>query len=185
MKKFNVLLFGISILAISFYGLSTNSYYIQVFMNLSEPFMYARSALVAVLLLYVFVPSFRLYTTKNLVGASGVLMLCLGLTSVASPTLLGYTDAYMLLGDSLILIEAGLLAIVLSAELSAQRSQFIMSAFAYIQSLFTNPLKDVLYTQIINSADPGTSLAKYLQNANTAGVVSKHLVKGNGVLSKT
>lgn len=178
MKKISVLLFGISILGISLYGLSINSYYVQVLLNISTPFIYARLALVAVLLTYVFVPSVRLYTTRSLVGAGGILMLLLGLVSVGSPTLLGYTSTYILLGDSLTLIEAGILAIVLSAELSAQRSRFVANAFGNMQSLFAGSLKGGAYTQIANSADQNTLLAKHLQKGNVAVAVSisKHLV---------
>ncbi len=134
MKKFCLLLFSIGILGISLYGLLNNSFYVQILMNLNMLFIYARIALVAVLLLYDFVPSLRLYTTRALLSASGILMLLLGVVSVGSPNLLGHTTTYMLLGDSLMLIEAGILAIVLSAELSARKTEFMARSLKYIRS---------------------------------------------------
>lgn len=162
MKKINVLLFGISILGFSFYGLSTSSFYVQILMNTSVPFTYARIALVAALLTYVFVPSLRLYTTKALVSATGISMLLIGLISVGSPSLLGHANTYILIGDSLILIEAGILAVVLSAELSARRTQFTMKAFNYTQALFTDSLKNVAHTKMTDAVVKDTNLAQHL-----------------------
>lgn len=110
------------------------------------PFIYARIVLVAVLVAYSFVPSLRLYATQVLLGFGGIIMLSLGMASVASPTLLGQTNTYILLGDSLTLIEAGILAIVLSAELSAQRSRFMARGFAYIQLLVAFRPKKLLHS---------------------------------------
>lgn len=138
----NVLLFTASLLGVCFYGLSTNSYYVRILINLSTPFVYARIAVAAVLVAYAFVPSLRLYVTRALLGFGGILLLSLGLISIGSPTVLGYTSSYTLIGDSLTLIESGILAIVLSAELSARRSSMLVRSFAYMQSLVvTRPRK--------------------------------------------
>ena len=61
--------------------------------------------------------------------------MALGLISLVSPTLLGHGNSYILFGDSLTLIEGGILAIVLSAELSVRRSRFMTGGFLYIKSL--------------------------------------------------
>ncbi len=135
LKKVSVLLFTVGLLGISFYGMSNNSYYVQILMNLSTLFIYIRIAIVAILLTYVFVPSIRLYTTRTLLSISGILLVSLGVISLASPSLLGYTSPYILLGDTLTLIEAGIFAIILSAELSAQRSRFIARSYHYVRLL--------------------------------------------------
>lgn len=184
MKKFNVLLFGISILGLSFYGLLTNSHYVQILINVSVFFIYVRIVLVAALLAYVFVPSIRLYTTKALISVGGILMLSLGLISLGSPSLLGHTNTYILFGDSLILIEAGILAIVLSAELSAQRSQFMVKIFDHIQSQFTDSLKRVVYTQMPYSTVQNMTLAQYSYNNNAKVPIVKQLIKGFALPSK-
>ncbi len=138
LKKFNVLLFTFGLLGISFYGISNNLYYVQILMNLSTLFIYIRIAVVTVLLTYVFVPSMRLYTTRTLLSISGVLLLSLGVISVGSPSLLGHTNPDILLGDTFTLIEAGIFAIILSAELSAQRSRFIVRSFRFVRSLIVS-----------------------------------------------
>lgn len=51
----------------------------------------------------------------------------------------------MLLGDSLILIEMGILAIVLSSELSAKRSRFMARGFAYAYLLIATQPRKLAY----------------------------------------
>lgn len=146
MKKLSVLLFSIGLLGISFYGLSNNSYYIQLLMNLSTPLIYARIALVAVLLAYAFIPSVRLYVIKVMLAIGGILLLSLGLTTACSPMLLSHASSYTLIGDSLTLIEGGILAVVLSAELSARRSRYMARGFVYIHSLFAAQPRKLVYS---------------------------------------
>lgn len=168
MKQFTVLLFCICILALSFYGSTTNSFYVQILMNISTLFIYARIALVAVLLLYVFVPSIRTYTTRSLVSAGGILMLLTGIISIGSPSLLGYTSNYILLGDSLTLIEAGILAITLSAELSARSSQFIVNGYNNILSVLATPVKMELFVHTTNRVVSNTTFAQRLINKDSS-----------------
>lgn len=153
MKKIGVLLFSISLISLSLYGLSNNSYYVQIFIDLSTPLIYARLALIAILLAYTFVPSLRLYVTKALLGIGGILLLSLGLIGFGSPTVLGYGSGYMLIGDSLTLIEGGILAVVLSAELSARKSRFMARSFIYIRSLFASQPRKLTYSPSLLSAN--------------------------------
>src|SRR5476649_794284 len=115
MKKLGVILYGIGLLGISLYGLLNHAYYIQLFLNLSSPYMLIRTMLVMVLVAYNFVPQLRLYVTRALLSIGGIMLMALGLVSLGSPTLLGHGNSYILLGDSLTLLEGGILAIVLSA----------------------------------------------------------------------
>lgn len=144
MKKFIVLLFSSILLGLSLYGLSSNSFYVQILIDLDTSFIYARLALVALFLMYTFVPWLRLYVTKALLGIGGILLLSLGLISFGSPTVLGHSN--MLIGDTLTLIEGGILAVVLSAELSARRSRFIARGFVYVRSLFASKPKELAYS---------------------------------------
>lgn len=187
MKKFSILLFSSCLLGFSFYGLSSNSYYVQILMNTSVLFIYARLALVAVLLLYVFVPSLRLYTARAMLRLGGIFLLSLGLMSIGSPSLLGHAPTYVLLGDSLTLIEGGILSIVLSVELSAQRSRFISRSFGYVLSLFTTPRKKLAYAQSTNRASRYPTLARPLLNVNEnlAVPMYKQLVRGYAIPRNT
>ncbi len=182
MKQFSVLLFSIGILAISLYGLSTNSYYVHIFLNLSVLFIYIRLALVAILLTYVFVPSFRIYTTRALLSVSGFLMLALGFMSIASPSLLGYMNPWMLLGDSFTLIEIGIFSIVFSAELSAERSSYIANGFTSIQSLFARPSEEVAYVLSAKEVIRDGMLSSYRLNSQTDLPAPKQLVNSFSIL---
>lgn len=167
MKKCNVLLFSAALLGLSLYGLLTGSYYVQLLINTSAPVMYARIALIVVLLAYVFVPSFRLLSTKALVNIGGMLLVALGLLSVCSPTLLGFTNTYIELGDTLTLIEGGILAIILSAELPTRRGRFMIKDFDYRLPRYTNPFKNMTYPTLGTNRFQGTTLARHLQNQAT------------------
>lgn len=184
MKSLNVLLLGVILLGLSFLGLSTGSVYVQILINTTTPYIYARVALVAALLLYAFVPSIRLFTTRALVGASGITMLLAGLISIGSPSLLGLASSYMLPGDSLTLILAGILAIVLSAELSAQRTRFMANAFGYIKSQLASRPKSVAHAKTANRPVRGATLAQYLQIDNAANSTSNFLRKNYTTSSK-
>ena len=129
----------------SSYGVFSDSYYVQLLINLDMIFIYARIALVAILLIYVLAPALRTYSSRALLHASGALMIMLGVFSAVSPTLIGHNITYILLGDSLLLVEAGILSIVLGTELSANRSRVMARAYSYMQSLvFTNRPKILL-----------------------------------------
>jgi hypothetical protein len=142
MKKLVVLLFGICLLGFSLIGVSDNSYYIQLIMNLSKPYILIRAVIVMVLAAYAFVPQVRLYATRNLLSVGGTILLSLGVISVSSPTLLGHAGREILVGDTLTLIEGGILAIILSAELPARQSRLLAKSYLYIKSqLATRPRK--------------------------------------------
>src|SRR4051812_16508641 len=105
MKKFGILLFGTALLGTSLYGLFTQSYYVELLINLTTPFVIARIVLVLVLVLYVSVPGVRHHIVKILLGLAGMAMLALGLTAMYSPTIVGHEASYIPLGDVLTLIE--------------------------------------------------------------------------------
>lgn len=135
MKKFSVLLYGTSLLGLSVYGLMNQSYYMQIFLNLSTPFVVARIILIVALLAYAFVPAVRIYTARNLLGLGGMILLSFGLVSIFSPSLLGNITGYVLIGDTLSFIEGGVLASLLSMELPARRSSYLAGALSRVQSV--------------------------------------------------
>ncbi|HEX5394858.1 MAG TPA: hypothetical protein VFW52_00665 [Candidatus Saccharimonadales bacterium] len=152
MKKLCVLLYAIGLISISAYGLSNNSYYVQLLMNTSGLYMLARITLVLCLVVYAFVPKVRLYSTRFVCGFGGVALLALGAISVWSPTLLGHSSGYALLGDSLSLIEGGILAIILSAELSARRSRVIATSLQSLKNTIHHAAQKRTYASLKHAA---------------------------------
>lgn len=148
MKKLVVLIFGICLLGFSLIGVSDNSYYTQLFLNLSKPYILVRAALVIVLAAYAFVPQVRLYATRNLLSIGGTILLSLGVISVSSPTLLGHAGREILVGDTLTLIEGGILAIILSAELPARQSRFLARGYLYIKSQLAARPRKLTYSPL-------------------------------------
>lgn len=148
MKKLIVLFFGLSLLGFSLIGVSDNSYYIQLFMNLSKPYIFIRAALVMALAAYAFVPQVRVYATRNLLSVGGTVLLALGVITVSSPTLLGHAGGEILVGDTLTLIEGGILAIILSAELPARQSRFMAKSYLYIKSQLAARPRKLTYSPL-------------------------------------
>ncbi|HEY4964113.1 MAG TPA: hypothetical protein VIH90_05450 [Candidatus Saccharimonadales bacterium] len=146
MKKICVLLYGISLLSISLYGLSNHSYYVRILINLGGSYMVVRIALVMALVFYAFIPWLRIYFTRSLLGICGVTLLALGIFTTLSPSLLGHLNAWVLPGDDLALIEAGILAIVLSADLSARRTRLMAAGYDYLQSLLVTPSRRLIHS---------------------------------------
>ncbi|HUC95629.1 MAG TPA: hypothetical protein VMR76_01565 [Candidatus Saccharimonadia bacterium] len=105
--------------------------------------------------------------TKTLLGIGGVALLTLGLFTTLSPSLVGHLNTWVLLGDDLTLIEAGILAVVLSAELSARRTRFIASGYAYLHSrLATQPRRSV-YSPV---GPKNSNLTTLMLNGNRASI---------------
>ena len=173
MKKLCVILYGFAVLGLSFYGLSNHSYYVQVLINLGRPYMIVRIALVMVLVFYAFISWLRTYAAKTLLGIGGMTLLSLGLFTIFSPSLLGHLNTWMRFGDNLTLIEGGILAVVLSAELSARRTTFMARSYAYVQSLFVTQPRKLVYSV----ANKDTDIIKQVLNGAAASPVLKPLVR--------
>jgi len=62
-----------------------------------------------------------------------------------SPGLLGHLNDWILLGDSIILIEAGILAIILSSELPYKPPKFLFGAIYFTRSIFEVVTKKFVY----------------------------------------
>ncbi|MDO8266146.1 MAG: hypothetical protein Q7T41_04375 [Candidatus Saccharibacteria bacterium] len=151
MKKLCVFLYSISLFGVSLYGLSSHSYYVQIMMNLDRPHMFFRTILVIVLMTYAFVPWLRTFVTRSLVGIGGLALLTIGIFSVFSPSLGGYYSSWMVLGDSITLIEGGILAIVISGELSARRTDVFARIYIVTRVAMLSGPRKIAYASNIHA----------------------------------
>ena len=185
MNKLCVLLYAIAVFGLSYYGLSSHSYYVQLLINLDRPYMFVRATLIIALTVYAFIPWLRISVTKALLGIGGVALLSLGLTAICSPSLLGHLNTWMLPGDSIMLIEGGILAVVLSAELPARRTKFMAKGYTYVQLLLSIQLRRLVYsTTIVPDAIQGTTLFERVLGTGKAFPVLEELVRGSLVVDK-
>lgn len=145
MKKLFVVVFSGSLLSISFFNLSSKLFFLPILVNLSKPYVIMRVVLVTILISYAFIPHLRLHLAKNILSISGLLLVSLGVFSVISPGLLGHLNNWILLGDSLTLIEGGILAIVLSLELPYRVPKFLIGAAYLTRSLFKTISKKISF----------------------------------------
>jgi hypothetical protein len=120
--KLATLAFAVSISAISVYGLIQPTYELGLFLGLNPHFTQARLMIVAILISYTFIPAIRLKVSQMSLLFCGLIFLGVGVTSTISPGMLGDFSRYMVIGDLVILIETGVLAILLAAELPARKS---------------------------------------------------------------
>lgn len=138
------LFFGVALLYASYYGLSNNSYYVQLLISLDLVFVYARVALLSVLSLYIFLPRLRTYTTRSVLCIAGVMSTALGFMSVFWPVEIVASTGNVLLGDSLSLIVAGILTIVLGNGLSARRSSYVSAGIHYVRSMWATTHPEIV-----------------------------------------
>lgn len=136
--KLATLAFALSISAISIYGIFQPTYELGLFLGLNPHFAQARLMIAAILISYAFIPAIRLKVSQLSLLFCGLIFLGIGVISMISPGMLGDFSRYMVIGDLVILIESGVLAILLSAELpvrkSAPRTDLLMPAY-YIYQL--------------------------------------------------
>lgn len=117
MNKAHVLFFAIVSISLTLYGLIEPGFYINLLVSSSGGLAAIRMVAAVFMLLYVFQPQFRNYLTQGLMGSWGIVLIAFGVTTLAYPTLFGMFPHYIPLGDSLIFIEGGILASILSLEL--------------------------------------------------------------------
>ena len=148
MKKLFVVLFGSGLLGISFFDLSKSLFFLPVLINTSTLYAVIRTVLVVILVGYTFVPKLRLHLTKSLLSTVGLLLVSLGIFTIISPGLMGHLNDWVLLGDSIIAIECGILAIVLTAELPYKLPKFLIGAIYLTRSLFKTLSKMFVYAHM-------------------------------------
>ncbi len=180
MKRFGVIIYSISLFSLSKYGLSSHSYYVQMLINLSRSYDFYRLVIIAFLVSYAFIPQLRIAFTKFLLGTSGLGILSLGIASLISPNLFGHINNFLLIGDSLYLIEGGILAVVLSAELPYKKYHLRKTIFGSIYSNVYSLRNQMFASPIIASTLKST---KY--DFDSLNMVTNKLSKRNFIFNKT
>lgn len=133
--KFWTTLYSASAIGISLYGIMRPSYYMNLLVNPGTPYLLLRISVVLALLAYAFLPRIRTTLTKPVLQTLGVAILSLGVLMVMSPNLYGYLGYYSSIGDMVILLEGGILALLLGIELPARRSLFVTNNYTHMKSL--------------------------------------------------
>ncbi len=118
--KLTTLTFISAVMAITLYGMISPSYDLGLFTDLSAPFIRFRVIVATVLLLYVFVPHIRFKATKIAMLAIGGLFFVAGISAIFSPMLFGIFSHYTALGDVIIALEGGVLAMLSALELETR-----------------------------------------------------------------
>lgn len=160
--KLAVSAFTASVIAVSTYGMLQPSYDLSLFLDLGTAFTRLRIMLALILLLYVWVPLVRIRITQFGMLFGGALCLAAGVTAIFSPMLLGAFSHYTALGDVIIAIEGGVLAILSGLELKVQPLPQTTPLFMLFMPAY--------YFQMLSKLQPPKPLAtsKQLSGAGTA-----------------
>ncbi|HUP26220.1 MAG TPA: hypothetical protein VM124_01070 [Candidatus Limnocylindrales bacterium] len=118
--KLTTLIFTFAVIAVTLYGMMRPSYDLGLFTDLSAPFVRFRILLASVLLLYVFVPHIRVKLTQAAMLMVGGLFLLAGVVAVFSPMLFGIFSHYTALGDVMIAVQGGVIAMLSALELNTR-----------------------------------------------------------------
>lgn len=135
MRKFNISVFAGFSLGLTLYAMASPGYYTELLISSSGLYLLLRVVIAAFMLAYVFLPQVRTYYSQTLLGTVGAAMLLFGFATFISPTFFGRLTTYIPIVDTLLLIEGGILAMLMSLELPAHRSQLIDKNFEYVASL--------------------------------------------------
>ena len=146
MKKMYILLFSLLAIAVSVYGIIRPTYFIQLLFDLSPSFMLARMSLAFMLLLYVFWPEVRTTAMKTLMRLAGLGYLLFGVITFISPTMLGYFDQYVPIGDVGLFLEGGILALLLAALLPIRRPHLVVATPAIFKDIAASQFWKMLHT---------------------------------------
>lgn len=122
MNKAHVLLFGTVSVNLTLYSMLEPGYYIDLLISSDKSFVLIRILATVFMALYVFRPQIRTYFTRSIMRSLGLALMLLGVMTFLSPTFFGQFPTYIPIGDTLLFIEGGILATLLSLELSVQGS---------------------------------------------------------------
>lgn len=120
--KLATLAFALSLTAVSIYGLMEPSYGLGLFLGLNTYFAQVRLMIAAILVIYAFIPAVRLKVNQISLMLWGLACFGIGIAGLVSPAVLGSFSEYMVIGDLVIAIESGILAILLAAEMPTKQS---------------------------------------------------------------
>jgi len=149
-------IFSATLLAASGFALLMPSYDLGLLINLGPEAARLRIIMAVGLVAYVLIPVLRLRITQILCGGGGLVLLGASVCTLYSPTLFGYLPSYVALGDVLLGLEAGILAIVSSLELPIKKIRAFKSKL-YTHQLSRLNSQKLLPTQAAANPRPWSS----------------------------
>lgn len=111
--------------------------------------MRIRIILVTILLIYTFISLSRSHFMRISLFIGGLGLVSLGFVSIYSPGLFGYLNNWILIGDSLTLVEIGIISIILSSELTSRKTEYLSEMYYYLRLLFENRYERYKYFYLI------------------------------------
>jgi hypothetical protein len=96
------------------------------------------------LLVYVFRPQTRTSLSQSAMRSLGMTLLAFGLVTFSSPTFFGHFDGYIPFGDTLLFIEGGIVATLLSLELPVFGTSSKERNLRYLAALLATQSKKLL-----------------------------------------
>lgn len=138
MKKHKLItiLFTISMIAFSAYAVSRPSYDLGLFFNLGITAARLRILFAVALVAYVFIPFIRVRLVQIFITLAGLGILALSISSIFSPLLFGHLTQNITLGDIIMGIESGILAMVSGLELPVYKLRKLTPLFT--RSTYSN-----------------------------------------------
>ncbi len=124
MKKFWVLSFSLAVMGATAYGLARPSFEMQNLLEFSDSFVMVRILMVLLLVSYVFIERVRVSGSRMLMTVFSLSMIGVGIAAIVSPTLFGYFNNYLPIGDTVIFLEGGIIGALLAFELPLHQSIF-------------------------------------------------------------
>jgi hypothetical protein len=146
MQKLNVLAFGTVSLGLTTLGLVWQNYYLDLLVSSGGGFLLIRVMAVAFMLAYVFRPQARNHLAQSAMRSLGITLLIFGLVTFFSPTFLGHFNSYIPFGDTLLFIEGGILATLLSLELPVHGPSLMDKNLKYLAVLLAAQPRKLLPT---------------------------------------
>lgn len=129
------LLFILTTIGISIYGLLSPSYYLSYIIDLSDTSAYVRSSVAGLLFIYAFFTPTRINPIRSLMILFGVFSLGAGVTALFSPLMFNYFSYYIPLGDVLLALEAGVLSMLAALQLPARKVHLNIPVAQYVYYL--------------------------------------------------
>lgn len=117
MRKFSILLFSITVTAVTAFGLISPNYLLHELLSFSEPFVLARLLAILLIVSYAFFYEIRLPGMRLLLFASAFSSFCFGIATLVSPMFFGKFENYVPIGDVFIFLESGIIGLLMVAEL--------------------------------------------------------------------
>jgi uncharacterized membrane protein len=135
MHQAHVLFFSIVTINLTLISVFEPGYYIGLLLSPQKGLLLMRLVVAFALLAYAFRQTIRTRFTQHAMRSFGVSLLILGAMTLFSPTFFGQFTSYLPIGETLLLIEGGILAFLLSLELSVQNHSPFDQNLSYLAAL--------------------------------------------------